>query len=337
MLKLGIFGTLVSYWDRLFSPLTRMFLFVLIWPCVLVVFITVYEWYQEEFPSPPDQPPNTNRIQHPIFHPLALHALKNFKQLSAANQNAVIANLKANLIPMEQWLKHLRQADAQILCLGEFHKEATRQFLADEFFAKFKLDVLLLEATPKELARINQRVESGRAYFPLLGADISKILRTIQPKNMRTRICGIEETDKQRQNRRDRAGSRDLSITHNFWNRYQPGMRTIILFGALHCSNHPEWLFQYLHDQATPSVAKQLLNIQVLGEHQDGPLEAFVYFLDEIERVQSTSFVIPDTGTLHPLIYQWFLLLNQQVLAKFRTLVVFRLAPVGVTVTHPPH
>jgi hypothetical protein len=225
---------------------------------------------------------------------------------------------------MEQWLKHLGQSDYQILCLGEFHKESTRRFLADEFFAKFSIDVLLLEATPEELKHLNKMVNAGRTYFPLLDADIMNILRTVRARNPDIKIYGIEETDKQQKDRRDHVGSRDQSIASNFWNRFQPGKRHIILFGAFHCTNQPDWLFEYLHEQAPLPLRERMLNVQVLEEHQTGPLEAFVFFLDEIG-IERKNFVIPNTSALHPFIYELFQSLNRQTLESFCTLVVFRI------------
>ncbi len=55
-----------------------------------------------------------------------------------------------------------------------YHEESTRNFLAEEFFAKFSPDVLLLEASPKDLKRLIKRMDAGRDYFPLLDADIMK-------------------------------------------------------------------------------------------------------------------------------------------------------------------
>ena len=51
---------------------------------------------------------------------------------------------------MESWLTHLGQSDYQVMCIGEFHEESTRNFLAEEFFAKFSVDVLLMEVSPPD-------------------------------------------------------------------------------------------------------------------------------------------------------------------------------------------
>ncbi|MEJ2039056.1 MAG: hypothetical protein P8X55_09000, partial [Desulfosarcinaceae bacterium] len=94
--------------------------------------------------------------------------------------------------------------------------------------------------------------------------------------------------------------------------------------GALHCTNEPNWLFENLSDQASLSLKNRMFNARVLEEHQNGPVEAFVYFLDEIG-IERTDFVIPDTRALPDLIYEWFQLLNRQTLEKYRTLIVFRI------------
>jgi hypothetical protein len=167
-------------------------------------------------------------------------------------------------------------------------------------------------------------LKADRTYFPLLDADIMQILRSVRDRNPDIEIYGIEETDNQRKNRRDYVGSRDKSIAGNFWERFQPGKHHIILIGAFHCTNQPNWLFDNLCNQAPLPLRDRMLNVQVLGEHQTGPVEAFVYFLDEIG-IRKKTFVIPDTGALHPLIYEWFHPLNRQTLESFETLIVFRI------------
>jgi hypothetical protein len=100
-------------------------------------------------------------------------------------------------------------------------------------------------------------------------------------------------------------------------------MRHIILFGALHCANESNWLFHNMCEQASPTLKDKMRNVWVLGEHQNGPVEAFVYFMDEIG-VEKRHFVIPDTRSLPDHIYEWFPLLNRQTLERYRSLVVFR-------------
>jgi hypothetical protein len=305
------------------SPLARVILALLGGYLIILLFFSVYDWIVEEYPRRPTKPPSSERIQHPFYHEEVAVALQRFSRLPKREKAAIKENLESSLISMEQWLTHLGESDYQIMCMGELHEESTRNFLAEEFFAKFSTDVLVLEATPKNLKRLIKRMDAGRDYFPLLDADIMKILRTVKDSNPAIKIWGIEETDEQQKGQHGHSNSRDQSIAHNFWDRFQPGRLHIILFGALHCTNEPNWLFQHLCSQASLPLKERMLSVRVLGEHQNGPLEAFVYFLDEIG-IEKKHFVIPNTNSLHPRIYELFQLLNRQTLEKYRSLIVFR-------------
>jgi hypothetical protein len=265
----------------------------------------------------------SERIQHPLHHQQAIKALQLFSRLPKPEKAAIKESLKSNLMAIKPWLTRLRQSNFQIVCMGELHKEATRSFLSQEFFANFSVDVLLLEAAPRELKRLIKRMKAGRDYFPLLDADIMNILRTVRDRNPHIKVFGIEETDKQASEHHSHLNSRDQAIAQNFWVTFEPGLRHIILFGALHCTNESNWLFRNLCDQAPARLKDKMLNVRVLGEHQNGPVEAFVYFMDEIGG-EKRDFVIPDTRSLPGHIYAWFPLLNRQTLIKYRSLVVFR-------------
>lgn len=305
------------------SPLARVILATLVGYLIILLFLSVYGWIAEEYPRRPTEPTKSGRIQHPFYHGDAAKALQRFSRLTKSEKTAIQENLQFNLISIEQWLTHLDQSNYQIMCIGEFHEESTRNFLAEKFFIKYRTDVLLLEATPIILKRLIKRMDAGRDYFPLLDADIIKILRTVKHRNPAIKIWGIEETDKQAKKQHGHSNSRDLSIAQNLWATFEPGLRHVILIGALHCTNETNWLFHNLRSQASLTLKDGMLNVQVLGEHQNGPLEAFVYFLDEIA-VKKRHFVIPDTRLLHPRIYELFPLLNRQTLKKYRSLIVFR-------------
>ena len=302
------------------SPLARVILAIFGGYLIILLFLSIYDWILEEYPRRPTKSSSSERIQYPFYHEKAAKALQQFSRLPEPEKAAIKNNLKANLVSMEQWLAQLGQSDYQVICMGELHEESTRNFLAEEFFAKFSTDVLLLETTPKNLKRLINRMDSGRDYFPLLNADIMKILRTVKNRNPNINIWGIEETKAQQKD----SNSRDQSIAHNFRERFQPGRLHVILIGALHCTNEPNWLFKNLCNQASLHVKERMLNVRVLSEHQNGPVEAFVYFLDEIGTV-TKNFVIPNTNSLHPRIYDWFQMLNQETLEKYRSLIVFRI------------
>ena len=305
------------------SPLARVILATLGGYLIILLFLSVYDWVLEEYPRRPTEPMKSERIQHQLHHQEAIKALQLFSRLPKPEQTAIKESLKSNLISIKLWLTRLRQSNFQILCMGELHNESTRSFLSQEFFANFSVDVLLIEATPEELKRLIKRMEAGRDYFPLLDADIMSILRTARDRNPDIKIYGIEETDKQAENHPSHSNSRDQSIAQNFWVTFEPGFRHIILFGALHCTNESNWLFNNLCNQASPTLKDEMLNVWVLGEHQNGPVEAFVYFMEEIG-VTKRDFVIPDTRSLPGHIYEWFPLLNRQTLGKYRSLIVFR-------------
>jgi len=306
------------------SPLARVILALFGGYLIILLFLSIYDWIVAEYPRRPTKPSSSERIQHPFYHEKVAKALQRFSRLPEPEKAAIKNNLKFNLISMEQWLTQLDQSDYQVICMGELHEESTRNFLAEEFFAKFSTDVLLLEATPKNLKRLIDRMNAGRDYFPLLNADIMKILRTVKNRNPNIKYYGIEETDEQQKGQHSHSISRDQSVAHNFWDRFQPGRLHIILFGALHCTNEPNWLFENLCSQASPIVRERMLNVRVLSEHQNGPVEAFVYFLDAIG-IEKKHFVIPNTDSLHPRIYELFQMLNQETLEKYRSLIIFRI------------
>jgi len=305
------------------SPLSRVILVTLGGYLLILLVLSVYDWIREEYPIRPTEPTETERIHHQLHHQEAIKALQLFYRLPKFEKIAIKESLKSELISIKQWLTRLRQSNFQILCMGELHKESTRNFLSEEFFANFSVDVLLLEATPRKLNRLIKRMEAGRDYFPLLDADVMNILRTVRDINPDIRIYGIEETDKQAKNHHNHSNSRDQSIARNFWGEFEPGLRHIIFFGALHCTNESYWLFQNLYTQASPTLKDEMINVRVLGEHQNGPVEAFVFFIDEIG-FEKRHFVIPDTRSLPDFVNEWFPILKRQTLEKYQSLIVFR-------------
>ena len=184
--------------------------------------------------------------------------------------------------------------------------------------------MLLLETTPGGLRRIQDRIKSGRPYVRLLDADISEIIHTVRRRNPEIVIEGIEETGRQQQDRRRRGiGSRDDSIRTHFPGVFNAQRRYVILFGAFHCAYRSDWLFARL--SASPEVvsAGELRNVRVIGQHQDAPMEAFVYFIDELG-IAEGDFVITAPGSLHPLVHQWFSLLVPETFRQFQDVLVFR-------------
>lgn len=286
--------------------------------------MSVREWYLTAYRPAQLPPPDSRRVQYPNAHRTALGALDAFRELPAGRRAAIRDALRRSLPPVATWTAQLQRAGFSLLCLGENHDEYTRRFMARRLFAALDFDALLLEATPDGMARITDELRDAEPYIPLLDADIGAVLRAARARNPDALIAGIEETERQRRERgSDPSRTRDHSIHANLVARALPGGRTIALLGALHCSNRAGWLFDLARSAAAPADANSLTNAGVFGEHQMGPLEAFVYFLDEIG-VETGDFVIAETSSISPEIRAWFPILTQDLLDQFRTVIVFR-------------
>lgn len=314
----------------------RLFLIVLAWPLVVVVLVSGYQWYRAEFAQPPEARRSGVQVDYPRARRVGREALERFSRLPLAEQKAVLVSLERAVVTPERWLRHLRGADYGILCIGEIHEPETRAFLAEFFFSRYAVDRLLLEARPPELRRIERHVAEGREYTPLLDADIGAIIRRARAANPDVRIHAIEETREQYRARRTGGGSREHSLARNFWQRFRPGARHVVLYGALHCADERGWLYRYLRIQSRERRAGAMRNVQVLGEYQFEPLAAFLYFLDDVG-IATGHFVIEDTERLHPLLRDWFGLLDQHVLGRYDTLVVFRDKPIRAATRSAVH
>ena len=308
------------------EPLSQVILFTIGGFIIILLVLQIRDWIHNEFPKPAENCENVAQIQFPFYHNQANDALKQFVHLSNTEKRTIKRSLVSNLISMKQWLDSLNARPYEIICFGELHDESTRRFLAEQFFSTINTDVLLLEATPDKLESLIKRMETGRSYFPLLGADIMSLLRTVRSKNSKIQLYGIEETQKEQNNQLSDLNTRDESLAHNFWTCYQPGKKHIALLGRLHCAKEPGWFFHTLRAQAPVPLKRKMLSVAVLGEHQNGPLEAFVYFLQKVG-VNLGNFVIPERSHLHPYILHHFEVLTNQIFRKYDALVVFRKQP----------
>jgi hypothetical protein len=304
----------------LVRSLVRLAVFALGWPVAIVLLLGIYRWYRAEYPTPAEPPPAVTGDRASEW--VANRTLARYRALPPAEQKALRGDIDTALVSVPRWLTGLSRHPPTVLCIGEYHKAATRSFLAQRVFPRLTMQSLLLEATDDEVKGFLRRIRAGRNYFPLLGADVTALIRSAQRHNPGLRIEGIEETPWQRRARGD-GGSRDRSMARNFWTAFTPGDRHVIVHGALHCSHHQGRLFRLLHRRAPRELAERMVNVQVLGAHQDGQMEAFVGFLDGIG-VAPGDFVIVDTQALPATVRRWFALLDQQILRGFGTVVVFR-------------
>ena len=281
-------------------------------------------WIAENYVSRPAPDPPAGPFHHPGYRHVAENALRAYSALAPAEQAALRKNLQRNIVSTARWLGSVRASGVKVLCLGEDHEDATRQYLARTFFSELEIDALLLEVTRHQLGRITQELRWGRKQVLLLGADVAGIIRAARVRNPDVELVGIEETKSQRIARQqpDIHGTRDESIENNYWKIFRYGRRYAILFGALHCTNRKEWLYGRTRRHASRRLADQMLNVRVVEEHQDGPVEAFAHFLGKIG-VRRDDFVVADSKALHPLIYEWFESLGV-LFEDFTVVMVFR-------------
>lgn len=310
------------------SPLLKIALVVCGWPLALLALLWMYRWAAEAWWTPPP-PPATAPVEHSPYFAGAQKAAAAFHALAPNARDALLAAMEKEITTLERWRADFAADNHDIVCIGEYHNQRTREFLAREFFSALTFDELHLEATAATLNKIIRGLARKKTTAPLLDADIAGVITAARARNPQLRISGIEETPAQR---KARAGkdNRDASIAENFLRRHRTGrgapggVRQAILFGALHCADRPGWLFPRL--RAAPQLAgRKLHSIRVLGRTQDGPLDAFVWFLGAIGQPRA-NFAISDTRALPPEIYRWFPLLAQ-TMRQFDALVVFSPGP----------
>ena len=296
----------------------KLLLAALAFPLAILLGISLYQGYMTYIRTPTVEPANRTRIQFPNYHLVALDAVAKFNALPPSKQNLIRKSLGQNLADFKPWLEAFKAQNYEIICLGENHNNRTRLFLTQTFFAHFQPDILMLEATEADLAHMKK---SQRSYISLLNADISSVLKAQAPA---TKVVGIEQSEQQKSNvTPDQDSSRDRAILANFLTHFQPQKSNLVLFGALHCGDFKGWFYDLLRHSKALAAAPKMTNLRVLGEHQDGSLEAFIYFLDEIG-LKKTNFTITRPHALEPWLHKAFAVFNDQTLKHYEAVIVFR-------------
>ena len=305
------------------DDLPLVFRGLILGPVTLIVAISIYQWHDREYPSRPPVDVNVQRIQHPNYHHIASRALSKFAALTSSEQTRLIQNLEENIWSVEQWLVYLDKSNYQLLCLGESHLESTRKFLSEVIFTKHNFAALFLEVTEQQLREINRRLSSDSVYYPLLDADILQLLRSVKNNNPNVRIYGIEANHRQISSQGKSQKSRDDLITDNFWNNYVSNARNIVLIGAMHCSDSAFWFYSKMKNTVKKNNLQRINNVRIISEHEEGPVEALVYFLDDIG-FNRDDFVIINTKKLAPEIREWFSLTSKLTLDPYQTVIIYR-------------
>jgi len=267
----------------------------------LLSFVAIHGWVQSVFGPTPAELDAARRAHFSQPSPNAVRAVHLFRNLSAQERQGIRNYLEESFVPLNEWLAELDLSVFQVLCLGEDHRPATREFLADQFFSAVHVDVLMLEATTDELRVINEALIEGKADVPLLEADIAAVINSARTRNRDVVVAAIEEISQQREERQrgQNIGFRDDTITRNFWRNFRAGQRHAVLFGALHCADRPAWMFEQILRTASREVASQTRGIRIVGAYQDRTIADLLYFLDEIG-FSRRNFVIARPQAIHP-------------------------------------
>ena len=283
------------------------------------------EWAQLNFvPSPqPIEPPADAFILHVGYESLASDAVDAYASLPESRRQRVYENLRANLGSLDQGLAELASAPLTILCIGEHHAASTRRFVAERLIPALDVDVLLLEAPGDRMQIMLEQIDTGLPEVLLLGEDIAAVVRSARRANPSVVVAGIDESDAQKAQRTHRGqGSRDRAISANLRSHLSTRKRHAVLFGALHCADQPNWMYRRVILDERRVSREHIRNVNVIGEHQEGPVEAFLEFIHALG-LERRNFMLTATRALDPLIYSWFPALTRSFL-RFDSVVVFQ-------------
>jgi hypothetical protein len=209
---------------------------------------------------------------------------------------------------------------ANVVWRSSASENATRRFLAEQFFSIYPVDVLFLEMTETALSEAGGVLKQTKEPVVLHDADLRQLLEAVLRRNPEVVLSGIEGTASQFGARKQLGkGSREESIYANLSSQLSAGKRHVALLGAFHCRARNDWLFARLQTDASAST--KMLIVRVIGEHQVGPVEGFMTLLHGLG-VSQGDVVIPDPSRLQVVKYPWFLPLTRSF-EDFQTVVVF--------------
>lgn len=294
-------------------------------PFAFIMVINAVDYYQEVTWEPPPWPPSTERIQYDHHTRWGIAAVNRYNVFEPAQQDAMRAAISELIEPLDTWVADVNAQKFDLLCMGENHDDYIRRFSAEHVFNVLQYDVLFIEATPDETEDILDQIEDGEERVELLSADLGRTLRAMLARNPDVEVYGIEETKSQREARQKLLeGGRETTIESNFRELYKPGKRHLILFGAFHCSNTWNWLYYRLKQNPDTLTGARTRSIRLNREHIEGPIESFVYFLDEIGVAPKHHFVITDNASLPGEIKEWFPFFQANELGISESMVIFR-------------
>lgn len=295
-------------------------------PVVALLILQAVSWYGTMTVDHELAPLNRERIQFPVHDSRGIGGINRSNTLSPEERKELLALLDRSIMDLDTWLRQIDARGFSLLCLGENHDGHLRKLIAERILPRLPTDILMLEGSKTDAARV-VRHSKNRNYVPLLGEDVSAIIRTVKRPTPPARVYGIEEMTEQFNARRgDERYSRDSSIEQNLRAVYTTGKRHIVLYGAFHCSHQPKWLYGRLKMEPPTGDEGIMLNIRITREHMEGPIEAFIYFLDELKFTVNGSgdIVVTDTASVANRFRDWFPFLATNELDPYAALVIMR-------------
>lgn len=295
-------------------------------PLLFVLVIKAVDYYQEMTWEPPPWPPSTERVQHPHHVRWGEAAFNRYaNEFDGGQRTAMRDGLSALIEPLDTWIEETNAQGYDLLCLGENHDDYMRRFAAEHVFNVLSYDVLFIESTQDEAEDILEQIRDGEDRVELLGADLGPVMRAVLQRNPDVEIYGIEETKDQKEARQKvLEGGRETTIESNFRKLYQPGKKHAILFGAFHCANTWNWLYYRLKQNPGKLLDARTRSIRLNREHIEGPVESFVYFLDEIDVAPKGHFVVTENAALPAEIKEWFPFFQANELGISESMIIFR-------------
>lgn len=222
--------------------------------------------------------------------------------------STVAENLQKATLTLDQLAQQLNQEEYDLLCLGETHNEFFRNFYG-EFLKKLRFDTLFLEATPKEMEKIQQQWNKEKKA-DLLGVTIGPILQAISPESP---ILGVESTQEQNAavtlekiKTEKETLSRDGFIAWNITQAMSPHKKHVTVFGKTHCSfnNDGAGAVPFFNMLVRAKPHQKWLNAMILEKPQ-GKIHPLISLLNYGSESPIKETIVVDSSKLTPQDYNY--------------------------------
>ena len=213
-----------------------------------------------------------------------------------------------NSMALEDWVASINSEADQLLCLGETHRDAFREFVGEKLLPHLNVERLFLEVTQEQVGGFEKQFLAGETEITMLGASVFPVLQSAWKRERPVQVFGIEETKEQGKASRlanSELGrefySRDGFIAQNVLAHLKPKGLQVALYGALHCTKFDLGLGGKLPfmNQLAPELKKMNLpgkNVLLLRHDDGGMLDLYLQMMG----LGGKTFVIADTSKIKP-------------------------------------